>query len=189
MAAPILDGTARARARTRVSGDHTDRKDICLDRERIECGFGLGGGELHQADERWPDDWDGIFVNWYDGAPEYAEDLRDAHLVECAACNGTGTDNDQGDCERCYGRGLEDREVRTVILDVLFGFPEPPPGWERIASLRSSGETECGWCGDGCGNEDQRESCDLCEGDGLGYLGDGMAEVASRWTLTDSFGC
>lgn len=161
-----------------------DRKDIDLDKERVACVFGLGGGELHEADERFPDEWDGPdgIAHWYDGPPEYASELKDANLVECPACEGTGMDGDLDDCEQCDGRGLEDREVRTAIIDVLYGFPEPPDGWERIASFTSSGERECWWCGDGTGNEDERDDCQLCEGDGLVYLGDGMAEVVYRRT-------
>lgn len=33
--------------------------DIDLERERIDCVFGFGGGELHLPNNRYPDDWDG----------------------------------------------------------------------------------------------------------------------------------
>jgi len=163
---------------------HTNHDDTeaehDLEQERVACVFGLGGGELHEPHPDFADEWDGVIAHWYDGPPEYATELRDAHMVECAACNGSGVDDDLEDCESCDGRGLEDREVRTAILDCLYGEPEPPEGWARIASFTSSGEAECWWCGDGTGNEDQRDECDLCEGDGLVYLGDGMAEVIFR---------
>lgn len=125
--------------------------DDNLERDRIACVFGLGGGELHQADDRFPDEWDGVFEHWYDGVPDYVS------LSEL------GLDNDD--------------EVRTAILDVLFGPPEPPPGWRFVASYTSSGEAACWWCGDGTGNEEARDACTLCEGDGYVYLGDGWAEV------------
>ena len=118
----------------------SDRKDIDLDRERVACVFGLGGGELHEPHADFPDEWDGPdgIAYWYDGAPEYATELRDANLVECPACAGKGMDDDLEDCDRCEGRGLEDREVRTAILECLFGEPEPPSGWGKIASFTSS---------------------------------------------------
>ena len=85
-------------------------------------------------------------------------------------------------CLRCDGLGHQDREVRTAILECLFGEPDAPEGWERIASFTSSGEAECWWCGPGTGNEDERDECKLCEGDGLIYLGEGYAEVIFRRT-------
>lgn len=122
-----------------------------LERERIACVFGLGGGELHQADDRWPDEWDGVIEHWYEGVPDYVS-LDELSL------------------------DLDD-EVRTAILDVMFGLPEPPPGWRFVASYSSSGEAACWWCGDGTGNEEARDGCTLCDGDGYLYLGDGWAEV------------
>lgn len=156
---------------------------IDLERERIACVFGLGGGELHEAHAEFPDEWDGVIAYWYDGPPEYATELKDANIVECSTCAGIGYDADRdADCRACDGLGHHDREVRTAILDCLYGEPEPREGWERIASFTSSGEAECWWCGDGSGNEDERPNCPLCEGDGLIYLGDGWAEVVLRRT-------
>jgi hypothetical protein len=136
----------------------TERKDINLDRERIACVFGLGGGELHEPHPDFPDEWDDVIAYWYEGVPEYVA-LADLDLDH-------------------------DDEVRTAILDVLFRYPEPPEGWERVASFSNSGERECWWCsegaGDGTGNEDQRDECDLCEGDGVVYLGEGWCEVVYR---------
>ena len=128
------------------------RKDIDIERERVACVFGLGGGELHVADERFPDAWDGSegIAYWYEGVPEYASELR--HLDE----------------------------ARTAIICSLFGDPEPPTDWEQAASFSSSGEAACWWCGDGTGNEEHRPGCKLCEGDGLVYLGDGWCEVVYR---------
>ena len=121
--------------------------DIDLDRERIACVFGLGGGELHVPHPEFRDEWDGPkgIAHWYEGVPDYATDLAD----------------------------LDD--ARTAILDCMFGVPEPPPGWKVVASFASSGEAEC-WCGEG-GGDDDREECPLCEGDGIIYIGDGWREV------------
>ena len=113
----------------------------------------------HEPHADFPDGWDGPggIRYWFKGVPEYVS------LGEL---------------------GLDDDEVRTAILDVMFGFPDPPDGWEQVASFRSSGERDCWWCsegaGNGIGNEDERADCKLCEGDGLTYLGDGMAEVMYR---------
>lgn len=161
--------------------------EIELERERVACVFGLGGGELNTPHPDFPDSegWDGPdgIAHWYNGVPEYATELRDAHEVECEHCGGDGIDPDTGDeCEVCDGRGDLDVEVRTAILDCMFGFPEPPAGWERIASFSSSGEASCWWCAagavdDGNGNGVAKTTCPLCEGDGLVYIGDGWREV------------
>ena len=124
-------------------------KDIDIERERVACVFGLGGGELHVADDRFPDEWDGPggIAYWYEGVPEYASELR--HLDG----------------------------PRTAIICCMLGHPAPPTGWEQVASFTSSGEAACWWCGEGTGNEDDRPGCTLCEGDGLVYLGDGWCEA------------
>ena len=132
--------------------------DIDLEREQIQCVFGLGGGELHVADERFPDEagWDspdGI-AYWHEGVPEYVS-LDELGLTF-------------------------DDEVRTAILCGVYGLPDPPEGWEFVRAFTTSGECECWWCGSGTGNEDQREECKLCEGDGYVYIGEGWAEVVYR---------
>lgn len=131
--------------------------EIDIERERIQCVFGLGGGELHEPHADFPDEWDGPegIAYWYEGVPDYVS------LGELA---------------------LDfDDEARTAITDCLFGFPEPPEGWKRVASFSSSGEAACWWCagdaGGGTGNEDERDGCQLCEGDGAIYLGEGWCEV------------
>lgn len=154
--------------------------DQDLERERIACVFGLGSGELHEPHPDAPDEWDGQITYWYDGTPDYAE-LKDVNCVECP-CKGLG--DDRGDCDRCEGYGLIDLEVRTAIIDCLWGERDPPSGWERIASFTSSGEASCWWCGEGTGNEEEREDCELCESDGLIYLGEGWCEVVYR-RITD----
>ena len=153
-----------------------------LDRERTAGVFALGGGELHEPDPLFPDEWDGPpgagIAYWYDGPPEYATELRDAEHIPCPACGGKGVVQDEV-CEACEGPGYRLHEVRTAILCGLFGLPDPP-GWERIASFSTSGEASCWFCGDGTGNEGERAGCPLCEGDGCVYIGDGWAEVVFR---------
>lgn len=124
-----------------------------LERERIACVFGLGGGELHEADDRFPDEWDGPegIAYWYEGAPEYVT------LGE-------------------LGLDLDD-EVRTAILCCIFGHPAPPEGWVQVASYSSSGERECWWCTDRDHDDGGDDGCKLCGGDGYLYIGDGWCEV------------
>lgn len=112
-----------------------------IERERIACVFGLGGGELHIPDERFPDEWDGPseIAYWYEGAPEYV------------ALGDLGLDYDD--------------ELRTAILECLWGYPDPPAGWRQVGSFRSSGEASCWWCGDGSSNEAVRDGCSLCGGE------------------------
>ena len=119
-----------------------------LETERMAYVFGLTGGEL--ADKPWSKRaW------WYEGIPDYVgDDFPD--------------------------RYSSDVEYRTTLECCLY---EPaieanaPRGWKFVRYYTTSGETDCGWCGDGTGNEGQRDKCKLCEGDGLIYIGDGWAEV------------
>lgn len=114
----------------------------------VEAVFGLTGGELN--DSPCPLDGGGrTYRYWYDGPPEYAAgDYRD-----------------------------ERRRLITVAACELYGSVEAPSGWERINTFSTSGETSCPWCGDGTGNEEGREDCLLCEGDGYVYIGDGWREI------------
>jgi hypothetical protein len=114
----------------------------------VEAVFGLTGGELN--DSPCPlDDGDHVHRYWYDGAPEYAaSDYRN-----------------------------DSRRLVTLVACELWGEVKVDQGWDRVASFTSSGEAACPWCGDGTGNEEGREDCHLCEGDGLVYLGDGWREI------------
>ncbi len=104
---------------------------IDLDRERVACVFGLGGGELHEPHPDFRDEWDGVVAYWYEGVPEYATEL--GHL----------------------------EGARTAILDCLFGCPPPPEGWKQVASYSSSGEAQCWWCeGTGEGSEEPCSLCE-----------------------------
>ena len=120
---------------------------IDLERERVACIFLLGGGELHVPDERFPDEWDGVIAHWYDGLPDYVS-IDELELDS-------------------------DDEVRTAILNRLYGCLPPPSGWQEVANYASSGERECWWCSKGAGDGGERARCKLCDGDGHVYLGDG----------------
>ena len=141
-------------------------KDIDIEREQVACVFGLGGGELHVADDRFPDEWDGLLAYWYDGVPEYV------------SASEPGIDPDD--------------DVRTAIHCCMFGYPDAPEGWVQVASFTSSGERECWWCaegaGDGTGSEEARGDCQLCEGDGVVYLGEGWCEVVYIGVMCKSVG-
>lgn len=133
-----------------------------VERERIACVFGLGGGELHEADDRFPDPegWDGPegITYWYKGVPEYVT------VAELGL-----------DFDSCG-------EVRTAIVCCIFGPPAPPDGWRQVATYSSSGEAPCWSCVGGAdGDRDgNTEGCKLCDGDGYVYFGDGWAEVVYR---------
>jgi hypothetical protein len=133
--------------------------ELELERERVVCVFGLGGGELHQPHPDFRDEWDGPdgIAHWHEGVPEYASELK--HLGN----------------------------ARTAIIDCLFGVPDPPEGWRQVASFTSSGERECWWCaagpvddGNASGNGVAKTACPLCEGDDFVYIGDGWREVVYR---------
>ena len=152
-----------------------------IERQQIECVFCLDGGELHEANAEFPDEWDGVIAYWYEGPPDYATEFKDCDRVDCPVCNGEGRDDNDEDCVNCDGYGHLDYTVRTAIIQALWGFPEPPKGYEQIGSFTTSGEADCWRCGAGTGNEEtHREGCPLCEGDGLIYIGDGYAEVIYR---------
>ena len=166
-----------------------DSNEVDLERARVACVFCLGGGELHQPDERFPDEWDGVFAHWFEGAPDYATDLKEINEVTCPTCKGTKidpapADQEPAECPACEGMGHLDLEVRTVIMCCLFGHPTPPAGWTQAATYSSSGERECWSCTDRDNDhedgEDGSEGCKVCEGEGLVYLGDGWCEVVYR---------
>jgi hypothetical protein len=115
----------------------------------IESVFGLTGGELRESPCPL-DDGDNVHRYWYDGAPEYAaSDYRN-----------------------------DSRRLVTLVACELWSEIKVDQGWDRVASFTSSGEAACPWCGDGTGEEEEgRDGCLLCEGDGLVYLGDGWREV------------
>lgn len=115
--------------------------DKMSDREQVEEVFGLTGGEL--ADEPWkPTDNDGrewTVTYWFDGPPEYAEaDFADWSMTT----------------------------YRTAVRDEMFGLmpdqlTDEEGNWTRVASFRSSGETE------------------LPDGS-FAYIGDGWGEIVYR---------
>ena len=128
-----------------------------LETARIAEVFGLTGGEL--ADEVWTEtaahEVSGTLYEvkshwWYEGVPAWAE----ADYVDSPY------------------------EYRTMVRDCLFGNPPARLSgkWEFVAAYQSSGETECHHRDAGIADA----NCQLCEGDGFVYLGDGWAEVVYR---------
>ncbi len=41
-----------------------------LELERLKCAFLLGGGELHEPSDKFPDEFDGLGLGWYEGRPD-----------------------------------------------------------------------------------------------------------------------
>lgn len=68
------------------------------------------------------------------------------------------------------GKGIEPDSCVTV-LDFSLSDPTPPRGY-RVVYQYAGGEKSCPDCGDGTGNESERDNCALCEGDGLLYWGE-----------------
>jgi len=124
-----------------------------IEREAVEMVFGLGGGELHEHNENFPDEWDERFQYWYEGKPDYLS------LTE-------------------LGANL-DTELRTAVCNCLFGWPKEPPGWVQVMGCSSSGETTCD-CRYEHEDETPIRDCPLCEGDELIYIGDGWCEVVYK---------
>ena len=132
-----------------------------IERAQIEMVFGLGGGELHEPDSRFPDEWDGVFAYWYNELPHY---VRESEI----------------------NPGPMQFQFRTAIVCELYGQARTPEGWTRVAHWTSSGESgECWACEPEDPNEDplHRDDCPICKGDGFVYLGDGYREVlyATPW--------
>jgi hypothetical protein len=119
--------------------------------DRIRMGWHLGleqgGYSLHRVtNEGWP----GIYM--FDG---YQDGMNDGGL--------------QDDCISIVGFGYP---VTTDFPDELVA-PEDDFGdtdrYKLVKVYNMSPESECAWCGTGTGNEDSRDGCALCEGDGLLY--------------------
>jgi len=136
------------------------------ERAQVEQVFALTGGELNdQPFQAWSDaSRDGAplsFAYNYDGAPEYS-DLPDRY----------------------------ETEYITIVSDCLFGsesdvlYQANGVRWIKVASFRSSGETECPCKQGDCDGDDDRP-CPLCEAQqgeahGYVYLGDGWCETVYR---------
>ncbi len=142
-------------------------EELAVERQQVELVFGLTGGELET------DPWygwyrDGKLLYWYEQAPEWS--------VDSAYDLPRGIERDDAS------------NVRTVVVDCLFGAPPAPSGWRIVETYLNSGETEC-WChpgpsyprhDDGTYGPTVRAAdpdCPLCDGDGIVYLGDGWCEL------------
>lgn len=162
------------------------------EREQVAEVFGLTGGELE--DTPWvttealdtqhlalnvllgePPQRSFHFTYWYQGVPDYAQDLDD----------------------------WPDYEYRTVCRDEMFGqvpdaVTDEDGTWTRVARYPTSGETECPYQDfDGAPIPTKEHPCPLCEADGIptnlgespiqfhGFIdiGDGWAEIVYRRPL------
>lgn len=82
-------------------------------------------------------------------------------------------------CNRDFDWWRWDGEYITVLSLIGRGCidaPDKARGKRKVYSYIAS-ERSCPWCGDGTGEEDGREECDLCEGDGLLYYGEIVCHV------------
>lgn len=70
----------------------------------------------------------------------------------------------------------EDPDAITLLQNGIYTFPRLPVGWVEHSHHMTSGERECF-----CATDDGPDpDCELCEGDGLVYLGEGWAERIVR---------
>lgn len=114
----------------------------------------------------------GPFTYWYEGPPDYVA--------------------------RADYPDRFDREYRTAVCCCLYGYPDTPDGWERVAEYQHSGEGSCpngsgGWpeyiVGQeewrGLPRDDDEKPCQFCEAE-FGhehttlYIGDGWCEIVYR---------
>lgn len=123
-----------------------------LENERIAAVFGRCVSEIEAQSLRYHADEHGeaqYHSAWAAGAPEWLDGIN-RHGLEWLTLFYT-----------CCSYGV-DAPPAIVIDDEL---------WILEGTYASSGEVECPWCGSGTGNEHERATCELCEGDGLIYLG------------------
>lgn len=125
-----------------------------IETERMHWVFGWTGGEAQD------EPWDKIPAEyWMEGAPDYAEEY-----------------NSRADPTGIYRTAIG-YMVETLKI----------PGWEQVARFPTSGETDCPACGAGTDYASEHggehdDACEMCEGDGYLYIGDGYAEHVMRAT-------
>jgi len=107
-------------------------EELRIERAQIENVFCLGGGELET--EPWQfkteDGEESSFRYWYQESPDY--------------CERTEKKSWEWDSDGNF------HETRTVIYCALYGGPDLPAGWEKVAEYRTSGEADCWHDGPGC---------------------------------------
>lgn len=118
--------------------------------DRIRMGWHLGleqgGYSLHRVTiEGWP----GIYV--FDG---YEDGMYDGGLRD--------------DCISIVGFSYPSTTEFPEELSTTDDFGDLTR-YKLVLVYHASEESECPWCGTGTGNEDTRDGCALCEGDGLLY--------------------
>ena len=133
--------------------------------QQFAAFFGVCQSELasraqwHDDDDDNNDDFSAAPQLWYDGIPDWVD--------------------------RRYTDFDFFREYRTGCYgDVPYGIGPAPRGWRVVRSFARGGERECSWCGYGTGRDGPDPECQLCEGDGLIYLGS-AAEVVYERVATD----
>lgn len=153
-----------------------------LDRQRLELVTGLTGGELmdqpwfylkdngqapHVVEDKmvWTEDWFlGVFIDWYEGAPEYDEERN---------------------------RSL--KTYRTAVLSSCYTLPaaeiiDSEGVWKMVAHDVGSGEAGC-YCQDTTETDspEKQNPCVLCEGDGFVYVGQ-VIEVVYELVDAERYG-
>lgn len=134
-----------------ISRTSAEEAESEADRLTLEWMYGLaqGGYSLHRVTE----------ANW----PEL---VGQAGYVFEGAEDGMSDHNSAVETYMSFvGYGYP---VISEFPATIEGTDEDDPGvWELEKVYNASDEIECPWCGTGTGNEDSREDCDMCDGDGL----------------------
>ena len=133
-----------------------------IERQRLECIFTLGGGELHTPHADFPDPWDNLAPGWYEGAPDYYSN-PDAPSWECRTLLGWV----QGPSEIDGWRLLE---TFMTSGEAECWFCGHGTDWDGSDEQdKAPADTCTGYRGN--------PECKLCEGSGYVYLGDGWYEA------------
>lgn len=116
------------------------------------------------------------------------ENLQLAHILDLDDCdprnfkrftiNGKKWIGSDGAPEWCRNRDSPwfswDGEYITVydLAGGFMPFPDKEAHGKTLVYTFLASERECPWCGPGTDNEDDRDNCDLCEGNGHIYHGE-----------------
>lgn len=127
----------------------TSKEEMDSEADRITMawmlGLAQGGYSLHRVTEQnWPE-LSGKALYVFEGAEDGM------------------SDQPHGDYMSFVGMSYP---VTTEFPSQISGDDEV---WELEKVYNMVPEIECPWCGTGTGNEDSRDECEMCEGDGLLY--------------------
>lgn len=129
---------------SRTGAEEADSEGIRLSLEWM-LGLAQGGYSLHQVTQQnWPE-LVGEASFFFEGAED---GMSDHHHEEYMSFVGYSY------------------PVTTEFPPKITGNDEV---WELEKVYNMTDEIECPWCGTGTGNEDSRDDCKMCEGDGLLY--------------------